>query len=732
MRAGKRVDLDRRTFLKSSLEAGAGLTIGVVFAPLAAGAQGAGPGMAGRRAVTDGAFEPNAFVRISPDNTVTVIAKHLEMGQGVFTGLATLVAEELDADWDQVVVRAAPADASRYNNLFWGPMQGTGGSTAIANSFMQMRQAGAAARQMLIAAAAERWSVPASEIDVSGGIVSHSASARRATFGDLAVAAAGQAMPAEVALKDAADFRLIGRPLPRKDGSGKIDGSAVFTQDVKLDGMLTALVAHPPRFGARVSKVDSSQARSVAGVSAIHEIPTGVAVVATDFWSASKGRDALRIDWDESGAIDVSSGQLMARYRELAETPGRVARHEGSGEEALDGAAQRLEASFEFPYLAHASMEPMNCVIRLDDGSCEVWNGEQLHTGDQMALGKVLGISPEQVRINTLFAGGSFGRRANPSSDYLLEAASIAKAMGGKAPVKLIWTREDDMRAGWFRPMYFHKLHAGLDGDGMPIAWQHRIVGQSIAAGTAFESGLVKDGIDSTSVEGASNLPYAIPNIAVELHTTDVGVPVQWWRSVGSTHTAFAVECFIDELAHAAGRDPVEYRLELLKDHPRHRAVLQLVAERAGWGKPLPDGRARGVALHESFNTRVAQVAELARQADGKFSVERVVIAVDCGIAINPDVIKAQMEGGMGYGLSATLESAITIDNGSVVEGNFDGYRVLRMHQMPEIEVHIVRSAEAPTGVGEPATPVIAPAVANALFVLNGKRARRLPLGVET
>jgi isoquinoline 1-oxidoreductase beta subunit len=505
----------------------------------------------------------------------------------------------------------------------------------------------------------------------------------------------------------------------------------VFTQDVKLDGMLTALVAHPPRFGAGVSKVDSSQARSVAGVSAIHEIPTGVAVVATDFWSASKARDALRIDWDESTAIEVSSGQLMTRYRELAETPGRVARHEGSGAEALDGAAQRLEASFEFPYLAHASMEPMNCVIRLDDDSCEVWNGEQLHTGDQMALGKMLGIAPEKVRINTLFAGGSFGRRANPNSDYLLEAASIAKAIGKKAPVKLIWTREDDMRAGWFRPMYFHKLHAGLDAGGKPIAWQHRIVGQSIAAGTAFESGLVTDGIDSTSVEGASNLPYAIPNIAVELHTTDVGIPVQWWRSVGSTHTAFAVECFIDELAHAAGRDPVEYRLELLKDHPRHSAVLQLAAERAGWGKPLPDGRARGVALHESFNTRVAQVAELARQADGKFSVERVVIAVDCGIAINPDVIKAQMEGGMGYGLSATLESAITIDNGSVVEGNFDGYRVLRMHQMPEVEVHIVRSAEAPTGVGEPATPVIAPAVANALFALVGKRARRLPLGEE-
>jgi isoquinoline 1-oxidoreductase beta subunit len=343
----------------------------------------------------------------------------------------------------------------------------------------------------------------------------------------------------------------------------------------------------------------------------------------------------------------------------------------------------------------------------------------------------MLGIAPEKVRINTLFAGGSFGRRANPNSDYLLEAASIAKAIGKKAPVKLIWTREDDMRAGWFRPMYFHKLHAGLDADGKPIAWHHRIVGQSIAAGTAFESGLVTDGIDSTSVEGASNLPYAIPNIAVELHTTDVGIPVQWWRSVGSTHTAFAVECFIDELAHAAGRDPVEYRLELLKDHPRHSAVLQLAAERAGWGKPLPDGRARGVALHESFNTRVAQVAELARQADGKFSVERVVIAVDCGIAINPDVIKAQMEGGMGYGLSATLESAITIDNGSVVEGNFDGYRVLRMHQMPEVEVHIVRSAEAPTGVGEPATPVIAPAVANALFALVGKRARRLPLGEE-
>jgi len=729
--AGTRVNLDRRNFLKAGVEAGAGLTLGVVLPPLAM-AQDAAPGLPASDSLVDGKFEPNAFVRIAPDNTVTVISKHLEMGQGVYTGLATLVAEELDADWSQVAVVAAPADASRYNNLFWGPMQGTGGSTAIANSYMQMRQAGAAARHMLIAAAAERWSVAADEITVAAGVVSHASSGHRASFGELAAAAARQTVPTEVSVKDPAEFRLIGQRVPRTDGTGKIDGSAVFTQDVKLDGMLTALVAHPPRFGGRVAKVDSAAARAVPGVVAVHEIPTGVAVVARDFWSASKGRDALTIDWDESGALAASSATLMASYRELAQTPGLVARSEGAVDAALEKASNRLEASYEFPYLAHAAMEPMNCVIRLDEQGCEVWNGEQLHTGDQMALAGLLGLTPQQVRVNTLFAGGSFGRRANPQSDYLLEAAAIAKAGGGKAPVKLVWTREDDMRAGWFRPMYFHRLRAGLDADGRPVAWQHRIVGQSIGAGTAFESAMVKDGVDSTSVEGASNLPYAIPNVSVELHTTDVAIPVQWWRSVGSTHTAFAVECFIDELALAAGRDPVEYRLELLGEHPRHSAVLQLAAERSGWGKPLSEGTARGIALHESFNTRVAQVAEVSRKANGGFRVERVVIAVDCGIAINPDVIRAQMEGGMGYGLSATLESEITIANGAVVEGNFDGYRVLRMEQMPKVEVHIVKSAEPPTGVGEPATPVIAPAVANALFALNGQRARRLPLNAKS
>ncbi len=722
-----RVNLDRRHFLKAGVGAGAGLTLGIVLPPLTMAQDGA-PGLAGGGALVDGSFEPNAFVRIAPDNTVTVISKHLEMGQGVYTGLATLVAEELDADWNQVAVVAAPADASRYNNLFWGPMQGTGGSTAIANSFMQMRQAGAAARHMLIAAAAERWSVAADDISVAAGVVSHASSGRRAGFGELAEAAARQPVPTEVSVKDPADFRLIGQRVGRKDGSGKIDGSAVFTQDVKLAGMLTSLVAHPPRFGARVAQVDSAAARAVPGVVAVHEIATGVAVVARDFWSASKGRDALNIEWDESEAVAASSAGLMADYRELAQTPGLAARRAGDIGAALETAPKRLEASYEFPYLAHAAMEPMNCVIRLDEQGCEVWNGEQLHTGDQMALAGFLGLTPQQVRINTLYAGGSFGRRANPKSDYLLEAAAIAKAGGGKAPVKLVWTREDDMRAGWFRPMYFHSLRAGLDAAGRPVAWEHRIVGQSIGAGTAFESAMVKDGVDSTSVEGASNLPYEIPNISVELHTTEVGIPVQWWRAVGSTHTAFAVECFIDELAHAAGRDPVDYRLELLDGHPRHSAVLQLAAERAGWGKPLAEGRARGVALHESFNTRVAQVAELTRTPDGGFRVDRVVIAVDCGIAINPDVIRAQMEGGMGYGLSATLDSEITVDNGAVVEGNFDGYRVLRFDQMPKVEVHIVRSGESPTGVGEPATPVIAPAVANALFALNGRRARRLPL----
>lgn len=721
----------RRGFLKG----GAGLALAIV-APTVALAEVGGPGHAGS-AMVDGEFSPNAFLRIGTDGTVTVVSKHLEMGQGVYTGLATLVAEELDADWSRVTVEGAPADAKRYSNLFW-KAQGTGGSTAIANSYEQMRRAGATARAMLVSAAAQQWKVPASQITVKNGVVSHAASGRKAGFGELAEAAAQLPVPANVKLKNPKDFTLIGRSAPRVDSVAKTTGRATFTQDVKLPGMLVAVVAHPPRFGGRVKSVDDKAARAIKGVSDVVVIPNGVAVLASDYWTAKKGRDALKVEWDEAQAYRGSSDAIVADYRERAKTPGLNARNDGNAEAALAKAGTVIEAEYVFPYLAHASMEPLNCVMKLENGECEVWNGEQLHTVDQFSLAKTLGIEADRVKLNMVYAGGSFGRRANPQSDYLLETAQIVKAINGRAPVKLVWSREDDMRGGFYRPIYLHRLRAALDAKGMPVAWQQRIVGQSIIAGSPFEPMLVKDGVDITSVEGASTLPYAIPNLNVDLHTTnaDVKVPVQWWRSVGSTHTAYATELFIDELALNAGKDPVAYRMALLKKHPRHAGVLKLAADKAGWSKPLApaaDGakRGRGVAVHESFNSFVAEVVEVTVQKDGSFKVDRVVCAVDCGVVVNPDVVKAQMEGGIGYALAAALTGSITLKDGVVEQSNFNDYPVLRINEMPKVEVHIVKSAAAPTGVGEPGVPPLAPALASALRAATGKVIHTLPIGEQ-
>ena len=705
----------RRTLLKSS--AAAALVIGFHIAPRRALAQGAAA-----------APMPNAFVRIGADNSVTVIAKHLEMGQGSYTGLATILAEELDADWSQVRVESAPADATRYNNLAFGPVQGTGGSSAIANSFMQLRNAGAAARAMLVAAAARAWGVPADEITVSAGKLAHEKSGKTAAFGQFAAAAARLPVPKEVKLKDPKAFGLIGRELPRVDTVAKTNGTAQFAMDVRVPGMLTAVVARAPLFGATVKSFDAAKARRVPGVRHVVQIPSGVAVVAENTWAAIKGREALAIQWDESKAETRGTKELMAEYRKLAEQPGNVAVKRGDIEAGFKGAAKTFEARFDFPYLAHAPMEPLDCVVRLTPAGCEIWAGDQFQTIDQANAAAALGLKPQQVKINTVFAGGSFGRRANIASDYVVEGAHIAKALRGVAPVRLVWTREDDIRGGRYRPLTHHWLKAAAGADGMPAAWQHRIVNQSILAGTPFEPMMVKNGIDATSVEGASNLPYSIPNLQVELHTAKAGVPVLWWRSVGSTHTAFSTEVMIDEMARAAGKDPVNYRLTLLKDHPRHADVLALAADKAGWGKELPKGRFRGVAVHESFNSYVAEVAEVSVAGDGSFKVERVVCAVDCGIAVNPDVIRAQMEGGIGYGLSAALAEQVTLEGGKVVQSNFHDYTPMRITDMPKVEVHIIRSAAAPTGVGEPGVPPIAPAVANALAVARNKPVRALPL----
>ena len=531
-------------------------------------------------------------------------------------------------------------------------------------------------------------------------------------------------------MKDPRDFKLIGaKQLPRVDVPPKTDGTAQFTIDVALPGMLVALVKRPPRFGATVASFDAAAAKAIPGVVDVVEIPAGVAVVGNGFWAAKQGRDALKVAWDNSKAEKRSSSEILAEYRRLADQPGLPARVEGDVAGALKSATKTIAASYEFPYLAHAPMEPLDAVVKLDANGCEIWAGDQFQTVDQNNAARVAGLKPEHVKINTLFAGGSFGRRANAVSDYIVEAVSIAKGLGANGvPVKLQWTREDDIQGGRYRPAYVHKLEAALDSKGELTGWRQRIVGQSIVAGTAFEAVMVKDGVDGTSVEGAANLPYAVPNLSVELTTTKAGVPVLWWRVVGSSHTAYAVEAFIDEVAAAAGKDPFAIRQALLGHSPRHKAVLELAAKAAGWGDPLPKGRGRGIAVAVAFGTYVAQVAEVT-VADGKVKVDRVVCAVDCGVPVNPDIITAQMEGGIGFGLGAVLYGAITLKDGEVEQSNFDGYEVLRIDAMPKVEVHIVPSAEPPTGVGEPGVAPIGPAVANAVFAATGKRIRVLPFG---
>ncbi|WP_370155833.1 molybdopterin cofactor-binding domain-containing protein [Ferrovibrio sp.] len=704
----------RRRFLQGAGAASLGLVVGFHWAPRNAAAMTGRPEML------------TAFIRIAPDNTVTVLSKHLEMGQGSYTGLATIVAEELDADWAQIRAEGAPADAKLYANLAFGTVQGTGGSTAIANSWDQLRKAGATARAMLVAAAAQQWKVPAGEITVARGVLSHK-SGKKASFGQLAAAAAQQTPPADVTLKDPAKFQYIGKKVARLDAVAKSTGKAQYALDVRLPGMATALVQRAPLFGGKVKSFDAAAAKAVPGVLDVVQISNGVAVVAKNFWAAKLGREALQVEWDDSAAEKRGSEQIMAEYKELARQPGLPARKDGDVDAAFAGAAKIIEATYDFPYLAHAPMEPLDCVVKLDGDGCEIWAGDQFQTIDQMNAARVLGLKPEQVKINTLYAGGSFGRRANIVSDYIVEGAEIAKAYG-KAPVRLVWTREDDIQGGRYRPMYHHTLKAAIDAQGNITAWQHRIVGQSILAGTPFEAVMVKNGIDHTSVEGAANLPYAIPNMSVELHTTKVGVPVLWWRSVGSTHTAFATEVFLDEIAAATRQDPVALRRKLLAKHPRHLGVLNLAAEKAGWGKPLAKGRMRGVAVHESFSSFVAEVAEVVLQPDGSWKVDRVVAAVDCGIPINPDIIRAQVESGIGFGLSATIKPGLSLTDGRVDQSNFHDYEVLRIHEMPKIEVHIVPSKEKPTGIGEPGTPPVAPAVANALMSGTRQVFRALPL----
>jgi isoquinoline 1-oxidoreductase beta subunit len=646
------------------------------------------------------------------------------MGQGVYTSLPMLLNEELEADWSKIGVEAAPVDKV-YNHPVFG-MQMTGGSTTSPAEWERYRKMGALARTMLVAAAAQKWKVDAASCQVEKGAVLHRASGRRATYGSLANAAAQLTPPAEVKLKDAKSFTLIGKPTRRLDTPSKTNGSAQFGLDVSLPGMLTAVVARPPVFGGRVAKFDASAALKVPGVKAVEQVESGVAVIAERFWPAKVGREKLVVEWDLGPNAGLSSEQMTRDFAEQAKSPGAIAKKTGDPASALKTAAKTITAEYDVPYLAHAMMEPLNCVVDLRADSCEIWTGTQFETVDRANAAQVAGLPPEKVQIHTTLLGGGFGRRANPASDFVREAVHVAKV--AKAPVKVMWTREDDLQGGWYRPMWHDRFAAGLDANGEPVAWTHTIVGQSIMLGTLFESFGIKDGVDSTSVEGAADLLYGIPNLQVDLHSPKIGVPVQWWRSVGHSHTGFSVEAFLDEVAHAGGKDPYELRRKLLANQPRMLAVLDLAAQKANWGAKLPPGVGRGIAGHFSFDSYVAQVVEASVAKDGAVRVHRVVCAVDCGTVINPDTVKAQMEGGIVFGLTAALKTEITLKNGRVEQTNFHDYQMLRIFESPKIEVYIVPSTANPTGVGEPGVPPVAPALANAIFAVTGKRIRRLPI----
>ena len=708
------LQMERRDFLRLSVGSGGGLLIGLCV-----------PG-ASKLAVaeerSESAFMPNAFLRIGTDERVTVIVNHSEMGQGVYTALPMLLADELDADWSKVGYESAPVDP-KYNHPVFG-MQVTGGSSSVWSGFEQYRNAGAAARTMLIAAAAQRWNTDPATLRTESGAVLDSTN-RKLSYGQLAEAAAKMSPPANVTLKDSKAFKLIGTPVKRLDTPEKINGKAVFGIDVKNPGMLTAVVARAPVFGAKVKSFDDSRARTMPGVRKIVAVPSGVALIADSFWQAKGGRDALRIDWDEGEMRAFSTSQMMQQFREQAKSPGTSVRRDGDPDAALSQAAQKIEAVYEVPYLSHLMMEPLNCAIDLRSDSCEIWTGTQFQTVDRAAAAKAAGLPAEKIQIHTTFLGGGFGRRATPQSDFVVEAVHVAKAAG--AAVKVVWTREDDMQGGWYRPAFLHAIVGGVDASGNPVIWRSRLVGQSIMAGTPFEGMMKGKKYDPASVEGVDDLPYEIPNMAVESHNAQVGVPVQWWRSVGHSHTGFATECFIDELAALAHKDPYQFRRALLTKHPRHLAVLDLAAEKAGWGKPLPEGRGRGLAVHFAFGSYNAQVAEVS-VTDGKVRVHRIVSAVDCGRYVNPGIIAAQLEGGAIFAASAALFQELTFENGRLQQTNFHTFPVMRMNECPEIETHIAESNEKSGGIGEPGVPCTAPAIANAVFAATGKRIRKLPI----
>lgn len=695
-------ETSRRGFMAGS---GAALVVGFTLPTLSGRALAAG----------EPAFSPNAWLRITPDNRVTVVCGSSEMGQGVLTAIPQLLAEELDADWTTVRVEQAPVSQA-FNNPAFG-MQATGGSTTVRGHWDVMRNAGATARAMLVAAAAEQWKVPASECRTEAGQVIHGS--KKLSYGQLAEAASKQKAPEKVALKDPKDFKILGQRKARLDTAGKTNGSAKFGIDVNLPGMLVAVMARAPLPGVKVAKVDDAAAKAVKGVKQVITLPSGVAVLATGYWAAKKGRDALKVDWDFGDKAELDSAKVTAMLTDGAAKADAVARKEG---DAGVKAAKLVEATYEAPYLAHACMEPMNCTAWVKPGEVEIWAGTQSQGPVQGILSQVASVDPGKVKVNTMMLGGGFGRRFAP--DVVIDATLLSKISG--APVKLVYTREDDMAAGFYRPAAVAKFTGGLDAQGKAVLLKAGVGSPSIMAASGFMK-IPESGVDSFALEGINDHPYSVPNQLIAYGRREPGPNVWFWRSVGHSQNSFFMESFIDEMAHAAGKDPFEFRRALMDKQPRYRQVLEVAAEKAGWGKPLPAGVHRGIAVVQSFGSYVAEVAEVSINADGSPKVHRVVAAIDCGMTVNPTIIERQVEGAIVYGLTAALYGKISLKGGRVEQSNFHDYPMLRANEMPKVEVHIVKSNEKPGGVGEPGTPPIAPAVANAIFAATSKRLRSLP-----
>ncbi|QBK04629.1 xanthine dehydrogenase family protein molybdopterin-binding subunit [Hylemonella gracilis] len=727
--------LPRRSFLK--LAAGSGFALGAF--PLAASAQGTAAGAGGAAASSLKPMQqPAAFVRITRDGIVTVTVNRLEFGQGSHTGLAMVLAEELDADWAQVRATHGNADPAYVDPAFG--IHITGGSGALKNSYTQYRELGARTRAMLVAAAAQQWKVEPSALRTQAGVVI-GPGGKKLGYGELAEAAMQLPVPEQVVLKDPKQFRLIGQPTGRLDARAKSSGGQDYGIDVRLPGMLTAVVAYPPVFGAKLQSVDDAAAKAVKGVRAVLRVPLdrgaeGVAVIADGYWAAKQGRDALKVDWNTSAVEKVDSARQLTAYRELATKPGALKYDADLSQ--LASAPRKISAEFVFPYLAHAPMEPLNCTVQIKgqgaNTQAELWTGTQMPGLDTLAAAAALGVTPQNLKMNVQMAGGGFGRRAVPSSEYVVHACAVAKAArtaGLDAPVRTLWSREDDIKGGYYRPMHLHRAEIGFDAQGKVLGWNHVIVGQSILKGSPFEAFMVQNGVDATMVEGMKE-PYDVP-MKLTVHHPQVNVPVLWWRSVGSTHTAYVMETLIDEIARATKQDPVAYRLALMEGkHPRHQAAMKLAVEKSGYGKKkLAAGRAWGVAVHESFNTVVAYVVE-ASVKDGTPKLHDVTVGVHCNLAVNPRSVEAQVQGAALMGLGMCLPgAAITLKDGVVEQSNFHDYPVARMPDMPRIAVHIVPSADAPTGMGEPGLPPLAPAFANAIAQLTGKTPRQLPFKLD-